>query len=159
MIKQTSLAALFVLSQAGLLYSSNTATQTVTFSIAPICEMCVSGDPPPLNASSTSPGYDPIDVVDNSTYYMVTTNGSSQTLTASLSSVMPAGTYLNLIGDAPTGATSVGSVYLDTTDQVLVTGISQIAQSNLMLTYVFQSTTVAGTLSPTSRIVTFTLNP
>lgn len=144
---------------SGTLWGSNVATQTITFSIEPISEIAVSGDPAPLIAYGAVPGSDPADVVDNSTFYAVTTNGMSEKVMANLNAPMPDGTMLCIMVAAPVGATSVGNVDLDTSNQNVVTGISQVAQSNLQITYVFESTASAGILSTTTRIVTFTLAP
>jgi hypothetical protein len=143
----------------GGLAASNVATQTITFSIEPISEIGFSGDPQPLVASQASPGEDPSDVVDNSTFYSVTTNGSSEKVVACLNATMPTGTVLCIMVGAPVGATSAGNVDLDTSNQNVVTGITQVAQSNLSIGYIFESSAAAGILPVTSRIVTFTLSP
>lgn len=141
------------------LAASNVATQTVTFSIDPITEISISGDPAPLTTTTATAGNDPIDVTDTSTSYAVTTNGSSEKVTVSIDSPMPTGTMLCIMATAPVGATSVGSVDLSTSNQNLVTGITQVAQANLQVSYTFEATAAAGVLSSTSRIVTFTLAP
>lgn len=141
------------------LTASNIATQTVTFSIDPISEISVSGDPGPLTTTTATAGNDPTNATDSSTFYAVTTNGSSEKVTASIDSPMPSGTMLCIMATAPTGATSVGSVDLSTSNQNIVTGITQVAQSNLQIAYTFEATAAAGVFSSTSRIVTFTLAP
>lgn len=158
MNKFSVLLFLFVMPLQSL-YSSNVATQTITFSIDPIAEIAFSGDPAPMMATQATAGSDPADVIDNSTTYAVTTNGSSEKVVASLSAPMPTGTMLCIMVGAPNGATSEGSVDLDTSNQNVVTGISQVAQGNLAVTYIFESTAAAGTLSTTTRVVTFTLSP
>lgn len=138
--------------------ASNVATQTVTFSINPISEIGVSGDPSPFIATTAVAGSDPADVVDTSTFYAVTTNGSSERVLVSINASMPTGTMLCIMAQAPTGAVSVGSVDLSTNNQNLVTGITQVAQSNLQVSYTFETTAAAGVLPDTTRIVTFTLS-
>jgi hypothetical protein len=150
--------ALFCLSSLWI-HASNIATQTITFSIDPISEITVSGDPPPLVAQAVSDGGNPANVSDNSTFYAITTNGSSQKITASLSAPMPNGTWLKLMATPPSGATCAGCLDLDINEQNIITGISQIAEGNLQLTYVFRSTAAAGIIPTTSRIVMFTLAP
>lgn len=142
-----------------VLEGANTTTQSITFSIEPIAEIGVSGDPPALVAQSAQPGSNPSDVENMSTFYAVTTNGSSEKVSVSLDSPMPTGTNLFLKLDAPQGATCLGDVCLDTTCQSAVCGISQVAQSNLQICYLFQASISAGKLPPTTRIVTFTLAP
>lgn len=149
----------FFLLSAEALVASNVATQTITFGIDPIAEISFSGDPTAMIATQAAAGSDPADVIDNSTNYAVTTNGTSEKVSASLLSPMPTGTMLCIMVGAPNGAVSEGNVDLDTTDQNVVTGITQVAQGNLPITYVFESTAEAGILPPTSRVVTFTLSP
>lgn len=143
----------------GSLAASNVATQTITFSVDPISEIAVSGDPPAFNISQASAGDNPTDIADNSTFYAVTTNGSSEKVVACLNSTMPTGTMLCIMVTAPNGATSTGTVDLDTSNQNIVTGISQVAQSNLIISYIFEASAAAGIIPLTSRIVTFTLSP
>ncbi len=142
-----------------LAFGSNVATQTITFSIQAISELAVSGDPAILTVSVATAGSGPTSAVDNSTYYALTTNGSSEKLMASINLAMPTATALFLTASPPTGAISIGPVSLDVSDQSIVTGISQVAQSNLQLSYLFQASVGAGVLAPTTRIVTLTLSP
>lgn len=143
----------------GSLAGSNVATQTITFSIDPISEIAFSGDPAPMISSQAIAGNNPMDVIDNSTFYAVTTNGSSEKVVACLDSTMPNGTTLCIMVGAPNGAVSAGPVDLDTSNQNVVTGITQVAQSSLAVTYVFETTIVAGIIPTTTRVVTFTLSP
>lgn len=137
---------------------SNVATQTVTFSVCPISEISISGDPPSLVATSAAPGTDMSEVTDNSTYHSITTNGSSENLIVTLDSPMPAGTMLCFMASPPTGAVS-HCLELDSNNQTAISGITQIAEGNLQISYTFKASVAAGIISPTSRIVTFTLTP
>jgi hypothetical protein len=150
--------SLFVFSD-GLLNASNVATQTVTFSVDRISEIAFSGDPSPMIATQAVAGSNPADVFDNSSFYSVTTNGSSEKVVACLDALMPAGTMLCIMVGAPNGAVSVGTVDLNTSNQKVVTCISKVAQSSLPVSYAFESTITAGIIPLTSRIVTFTLCP
>lgn len=153
-----TLGTLFFSCNASLA-ATNVATQTVTFSIDPIAEISVSGDPAPLTTTSATAGSNPSDAMETSTFYAVTTNGSSEKVTVAIDSPMPTGTMLCINATPPTGATSMGDVDLSTSNQNLITGISKVAQANLQITYLFESTVAAGILPSTSRIVTFTLAP
>ncbi len=141
------------------LSAANTASQTITFSVNAITEVAVSGDPPALTATSAQAGTDPADVTDSSTFYALTTNGSAEKLTVSLSAPMPTGTILYVQLEAPDGGHCMGDICLDTSCQNAVCGITQVAQSNLQIYYLFQSTINAGVIPITSRVVTFTLAP
>lgn len=142
-----------------LLEATSIVTQTITFSVNAIAEIGVSGNPPPFDAVCATAGSSPCDIEDMSTFYAVTVNGSSFRLMASINTPMPTGTLLYLDAAPPNGATSTGEVVLDVSDQDLVTGISQVAQSNLALCYTFQSTPAAGVIPSTTRIVTLTFAP
>jgi len=141
------------------LWATNVATHTITFSISPISEVATSSDPPSFNSTEATAGCDPFEICDNTTFYSITTNGSSENLYASLNAPMPSGTSLSILATAPNGATSLGTVYLDSSNQTLVTGITQIAQANLQLNYMFGGTAAAGVIPTSTRIVTYTLSP
>jgi hypothetical protein len=143
----------------GLLEASNVATQTVTFSVAPISEIAFSGDPSPMINYQAIAGNDPTSAFEDSTFYAVTTNGVSEKVVACLNSPMPTGTMLCIMVGAPNGAVSAGTVDLTTSNQNVVTGITQVAQSSLPVSYTFESSTSAGIIPITTRIVTFTLSP
>ncbi len=144
---------------SGNILASNVATQTVVFSIDSISEIAFSSDPYILNASQAIPGCNPKDVIDTTSFYAITSNGCSEKIVACLNSPMPMGTALFVWLTAANGATSQGGVYLDSSNQNLVTGISRVAQGNLPVSYLFKSSTSAGILPPTARIVTYTLTP
>ncbi len=143
----------------GWLSATNVATQTITFSIDPITEISVSGDPTPLSASLASAGSDPSDVTEESTFYSLTTNGCSEKVVVCINAPMPTGTGLCVTVTAPNGATSVGCIDLDGSNQNVVTGITQVSQSNLQISYILQTTAAAGIITSTTRTVTFTLSP
>jgi hypothetical protein len=154
-----ALTLLLTLCIHGSVFGSNVATQTITFSVDPISEISLSGDPPPLVATQATAGNNPAEVVDGSTFYAVTSNGFSEKLMCCLNASMPTGTTLCVTVAAPEGATSFPDMDMDVSNQNIVTGISQVAQSNLQITYIFEATASAGVVSSTSRIVTFTLSP
>ena len=58
---------------------------------------------------------------------------------------------------APTGGTSAGYQALSTSDVDLVTGITKLNETGLALSYKLDATSAAGTLSSTTRVVTFTI--
>ena len=117
MYKHTPIIVISLCSTLQALSASNTASQTITFSIDPIAEIAISGDPPALTASSAQAGTDPADVEDMSTFYAVTTNGAAEKVSVSLSAPMPSGTQLFVEVDAPNGANCLGNICLDTSCQ------------------------------------------
>lgn len=136
---------------------AQTATQTVTFQVDTIKAMSASGDPGKLVVNSATAGSSPDDATDNSTSWAVTTNLSNTKVTGSIDTNMPSGVTLTVSLAAPSGASSSGDISLSTTDQDLVTGVSQVAESGLTITYTLSATTGAGVVAEDTRTVTFTL--
>jgi hypothetical protein len=142
---------------AGAMPLNNVATQTVTFQVDPINVLSVSGDPATLEIATATAGQEPDAVEDNSTTYALTTNEDDRKITAYLDSAMPTGMTLELEMAAPDGATSNGFVALGTSAQDIVTGISQVAASDEVITYRCSATVAAGVVASTQRVVTLTL--
>lgn len=141
------------------LFSSTTAIATITYSIDSIDSISISGNPGPLTISTATAGSTLTTATDNTTTYAVTTNNSSRNITGSVATAMPTGVTLSVALDAPTGATSLGEVALTTTDASLVTGIANLAQASLMITYYLDATLDASQVSGATNTVTYTVGP
>ena len=140
----------------GNAFGAQTGTTLVTFSFQAIDELSVTGAPT-LTINSAVAGQQPQPVVDNSTAkYSISTNGINKRITASIDTQMPANTTLEIKLGASGVGTSTGYQTLSTTAMDVVTGISQVAASNKMITYRFSATTAAGVLTR-SCTVTLTL--
>ena len=147
-----------VLGVYGVAHAANTATQLVSFEVAAINEISVSGDPGTLVIYKATPGRNPTPATDSSTKYAITTNGTGMKITAKIDTAMPTGLTLKVKLDAPTGASPEGYVVLTDADAPVVTGITKVAQENLAITYTLEATAEAEvTTSSDSRTVTFTL--
>lgn len=142
---------------SSLVMGANTATQTVTLEVQAIDEISVSGNPGPLVVSTATAGSQPDQVTDTSTTYSITTNGTNKKITGAIDTAVPAGVTLQVNLAAPTGATSLNDVTLSITAADLVTGISQVAESALTVTYKLSATVTAGVIVSTSKTVTFTI--
>src|SRR5262245_41129215 len=94
--------------------AAQSATQVVTFSVSAISVLSVSGNPAAMNITTATPGSAPSPVSDASTTYAITTNETNRKIVASLDANMPSGLTLAVALQAPTGATSAGSVTLST---------------------------------------------
>jgi len=132
--------------------------QTVTFEVQAINEIAVSGDPGPLVIGTAVAGSQPTSVSDNTTTYSITTNETGKSIQAALDAPMPTGVTLTIQLAPPTGGTSAGPVALTTTAQPVVTGISQVAESGLGITYTLSATLAAGVVPQQTRTVTLTIN-
>lgn len=137
--------------------AGQTATQTVTFEVAAINQIGVSGPPGALVINAATAGSAPNTVTENTTTWAVTTNQTNQKITASIPSNMPAGVTLSVSLAAPSGASSAGSQALSTTAADLVTGITGLNASSLGITYTLTATSAAGQVSSSTRVVTFTI--
>ena len=136
--------------------SAQTATQTVTFQVDAINQVAVSGTPT-LTISAAVAGGAPTSATSTGNTWAVTTNQSGAKITASIGSPMPTGVTLSASMAAPSGGTSAGYQALGTTAVDLVTGITKLNASGLSLDYKLDATTAAGTLSSTTRVVTYTI--
>lgn len=144
----------------GVLFAASTATATVTYTIGSIDAITVSGNPAPLNVTTAVAGSPPSSASDSSTTYAVTTNNTSRKITGAVASTMPTGTTLSVNLTAPSGGSvSAGAVALTTTAQSLVTGIDQLAQSNLGITYTLTATSAAAPVVAATNTVTYTIGP
>lgn len=135
-----------------------TGTATVSYTIGSITQIAFSGNPGTLTINSVTPGVGLNNAVDSSTSWALTTNLSSQKVTAQLSSSFPSGITLSINLTAPSGASSIGSVAINAaTATTLVTGISNSVASGLTVTYTLAAT-VTAPLGSLSRTVTYTLS-
>jgi hypothetical protein len=137
--------------------AAQSANQVVTFSVAPISVISVSGNPAAMNITTATPGSAPTPVTDATTTYAITTNEANRKIVANLDANMPGGLTLQVALQAPAGATSAGTVTLTTTAADVVNSISTATASGRTITYTFSATTAAGTVSATSRTVTLTI--
>jgi hypothetical protein len=155
MIVRSAFAALALVLASTSKANAQTATQTITFQVDAINQIAFVGSPS-LVISSASPGANPTSATANATW-AVTTNQSNAKITASIGSNMPAGLTLSVSLTAPTGATSAGARALSTAAVDLVTGITQVAQGGIALTYQLAATPAAGVVASQTRTVTYTI--
>jgi hypothetical protein len=153
-----SAAALAVLVAAGAstagALSAQTADQVVSYEVAAIDEISVAGTPSLIVNAGTA-GSQPGSASASGTY-SVTTNGTGMKITAEIDAAMPAGVTLTASLAAPAGATSAGVVTLSPTPQDAVSGITEVAESGLGITYGLEATVSAGVVSG-NRTVTYTI--
>jgi hypothetical protein len=141
----------------GSIRAADNINQTVTYQVASIDEISVSGNPGALIVNTAVPGSQPTAATDATTSYSITTNNSSRKITGSINSAMPANTTLKVTLGAPTGGSSAGEVTLSTTAQDMVTAISTLAESGVSISYEFSATLAAGVIASSQRTVTFTI--
>jgi len=132
------------------------ATQNITVSSTAINQLTLSAISGSLNINAAVAGFLPKDATATATYAL-TTNGTNMKILGQINSAMPISLQLLINLAAPTGATSSGNVAMGTTMTNLVTGITQVAQSGLAVTYTFHQTADVLAGSPFTRTLTLTL--
>jgi hypothetical protein len=135
--------------------AAQTATQSVTYEVAAVDQISVSGTPSLVVNSATAGSA--LNAATASGTYAITTNGTDRKITASIDSDMPTGVTLTVSLGAPTGATSTGAVTLSTTAQDVVTGITTVNQSGLGISYGLSADITAGVVAQANRTVTYTI--
>ncbi len=134
-----------------------TATQTLSYQVAAINELTVSGSPQPMIINTADAGSEPALVTDASTTYAITTNGgnNSRKITAQLDSDMPTGLTLCITLSGPAGAdTPPTNVVLTTTPANVVICINSVAQNGLTITYTLSAAATVGVVNPAIKTVT-----
>jgi len=154
------LAIVLVVLSALAALPATTATQTLTYEVAAIDDIEVSGSPQPLIIDTALAGSEPTCATDSSTTYTITTNGGSNSrkITAQLDSDMPDGLTLCITLAGPAGAdTPPSKVTLTTTPTNAVTSIDSVAESGLTITYELSATIAAGVVDSATKTVTLTI--
>lgn len=154
------LAALLTLGLGSVAWAADTDTQSVNYEVTAINEISVSGDPSDLVIHTATAGSQPDNATDATTTYAITTNGTGMKITGAIDSAMPTGLTLEVNLAAPTGATGGTDVDISSATETsaadLVTGITQVAEDNLTITYTLSATVEVAPTSG-SKTVTFTV--
>jgi hypothetical protein len=150
-------AAGLICATSGIALASATATQMVTYEVAAINELSVSGSPGSLTVSTATAGDAPDAVSDATTTYAITTNETGRKITGALNTAMPDGVTLTATLAAPTGGSSVSAVTLSTVAADLVTGITTLNESGKAITFGLSATSAAGVVPSAVKTVTLTI--
>ncbi|HEY0016844.1 MAG TPA: hypothetical protein VGC13_11015 [Longimicrobium sp.] len=135
--------------------SAQTATQVVSYEVTAINEISVSGSPS-LVINDATPGTGLTSATAGGTY-AITTNETNRKVTAHINSNMPSGVTLKVELAAPTGGTSTGAVSLSTVAADVVTGVSNVNESGLSISYELSATVAAGVVASGNKTVTYTI--
>jgi hypothetical protein len=146
-----------ILSLSQNAFAADSAQQTVTYEVAAINELSVSGATASLTVNAAVAGSAPTTVSDTSTTYAITTNEENRKITGAINSNMPAGVTLAVNLAAPAGASTVPNVALTSVAKDLVTGISTLNESDKQITYSLAATSLAGVVASASKTVTLTI--
>jgi CheY-like chemotaxis protein len=155
-VSRNIIVSAFLIVAAAASAGAQTATQTVTFQVDAINQVSVAGTPT-LAISAAVAGGAPTSATSTGNTWAVTTNQTGAKITASIASTLPSGVTLSANMAAPSGGTTAGYQALGTTAVDLVTGITKLNASGLALSYKLDASSAAGTMSSTTRVVTFTI--
>jgi hypothetical protein len=134
---------------AGSAFAADSAIQNIAFTIDAFNSIAVSGDPAPLGTVSHP--------TDTSTTYSVSTNGTGMSITAEIDANMPTGVTLNVALAHPTGTSESVAHDLTTSPFEVVTGITELSQSGLGITYNLSALVSVPPTASDDRVVTLTV--
>ena len=147
-----STAAICCLALAVPAFAANTASHTVTVTVAAINELAISGGNITLTINSATAGSDPDDATDSTTCDLAwTTNEASKKITAETDLAAPTFT-LKVTATSVSGGTAASEVTLSTTPADFVTGIATTVGS-CDLSYVASATAAQGTGSDVHTVL------
>ena len=138
---------------------AQSSTATVNYEVQAITLLTLSGSATVTITTGTA-GTGLTDVTDSAgVTYAITNNAGadSKKLVGSLDTSMPANTTLSAAVTAPTGGASAGFVALTTSDQDLVTGIDNVAESSIGVSFKLHATVAAGIVASDSKTFTMTV--
>jgi hypothetical protein len=154
-----SAAACFFLGSGTASAQPTTDTVTVTYEVASITQLNLNGAAS-VKIIAGTPGALLNSVIDASgVTYDITNNAgeNSKKLVGSINSDMPNETSLSVQVSAPSGAESEGLVALTTVPQELVTGIDNVTESLLAISFKLEATVAAGVIASATKTFTLTV--
>ncbi len=140
MKKSIVIAAVLTVGLAGTSFAQSSFDQDVTIVVPDV--NLISASSGAVTLSLTATAGNSLSASDNSTTYSITTNGTGKKLTGVLGGAYASGISLALELTAPTGGTA-SQTTLTTSAQDLVTGVGQVAESGLTITYSASATASA----------------
>jgi hypothetical protein len=130
-------------------------TQAVTLEVQTVNKLAFSSGTIALQINNGTAGGGLTAATGTGTY-SITTNDTTQKITAQIDQATPTGVTLSVDLTAPSGGTSTAQ-QLGTTAVDVVTGISKVSSSGLNVVYTLSAVVSAGVVPQTSRTVTYTL--
>ena len=146
------LALFFVVALAG-----NAAAQSVSYEVVEVSQLTVAGSPTlTINNTNSGAGSGLLSVTGIGTYD-ITTNATNKKITAALDLAMASDVALTVAFTAPTVGTSAGAVALTAVAQDVVTGITEVDETAIPISYTLSADVTAGIVASTTRTLTYTL--
>jgi len=154
-----ALVAFFGLGTGTAWAQPTTDTVVVTYEVTAVTQINLNGAASVTIVAGT-PGSGLPSVTDSSgVTYDITNNAGAESmrLTGKIDIAMPANTTLSVSVTAPSGAVSAGFVDLTATDQDLVTGIDNVDEAAVAISFRLAATVAAGVLSSATKTFTMTI--
>ena len=134
-------------------------TAIVTYEVASITQLSLTGAASVKIVAGTA-GQDLPSVTDSTgVTYAITNNAGedSKKLIGKINTVMPDNTALSVNVTAPSGALSEGFVALTDSDQDLVTGIDNVNETGVAISFKLEATVAAGVIASATKTFTMTV--
>lgn len=155
------LVLIFLIVNMDISFAATTGFDPISITIPEVALISMSGSSVTLTINSATAGSQPTSVSDSSLNYSLSTNGkntlSTMKVYGRLNSAVPSNTTLTVTLQAPSGATSTGTV-MTTTNQPMVTGIPRGAYTGLQIQFNFSATVDAGVVTSVTRQLILTLS-
>ena len=134
-------------------------TAIVTYEVSSITQLALSGSADvKIVAGTAGQGLDSVTDATGVTYDITNNAGEdSKKLIGSINSAMPTATILSVSVAAPSGAVSTGFVALTIVDQDLVTGIDNVNEAAVAISFKLEATVAAGVIASATKTFTMTV--
>lgn len=133
-----------------------TDSVTVTYEVTAITQLNLNGAASLTIIAGTAGAGLPSMTASGVTYDIANNDGSRK-LVGKINEVMPAGTTLSVDVTAPSGALSAGFVALIASDLELVTGIGNVDEALVPMTFKLEATVAAGVIASATKTFTMTV--
>lgn len=152
-------AVCFILGSGTASAQPTSGTAEVTYEVESITQLALAGSADLKIVAGTAGGGLNADTDATGVTYDITNNAGtdSKKLVGKIDSAMPANTVLSVNVSAPSGAASAGFVALTDSDQNLVTGIDNVNQAGVAISFKLEATVAAGVIASATKTFTMTV--
>lgn len=136
-----------------------TDTAVVTYEVESITQLNLNGAANVKIVAGTAGAGLPSVTDSTGVTYDITNNAGtdSKKLVGKINTAMPANTVLSVSVTAPSGASSAGFVALTASDQDLVTGIDNVNEASVAISFKLDATVAAGVVASATKTFTMTI--
>jgi hypothetical protein len=152
-------AVCFILGSGTASAQPVTDTAVVTYEVESITQLNLTGAANVKIVAGTAGQGLPSVTDSTGVTYDITNNAGagSMKLIGSINTAMPANTVLSVNVTAPSGASSAGFVALTASDQDLVTGIDNVNEAGVAISFKLDATVAAGVIASATKTFTMTI--